>query len=151
MEGFSANAASTICHSLAEQAQTAAAQLVDVITAKRGGVPELPVGPAGESNNDVALGKLAVVATRLQQFVQHVDQLGECLLDAKVVSPSLQAGLSQVLPGCQKAVAGVVEQLGTVKEKTSTALVDVRLLDGYADVLAAYSRVVIFATQILTV
>ncbi|KAK3342024.1 hypothetical protein B0T25DRAFT_636017 [Lasiosphaeria hispida] len=85
---------------------------------------------------------LAFVATRLQQFGQHAEQLGDCLLNnAAAVSPALLAAVEQALPECDSAVGAI----------------SVRAVDGtgdvsaFSDVLAACSRMMIFAAQISTV
>jgi len=142
MEGFSANAASTLAFGIATQSQSTAAQLTDVIDSPS---PSPNVAPSTPSE------KLAFVSTRLQQLTQHAHQLGEVLLDAKAVAKPLQAGLSAILPEADADVgklAGNVERLRG--EDVKEGRVDGGAVEGWIEVLASYSRVVIFATQILT-
>jgi hypothetical protein len=142
MEGFSANAASTIALGIATRSQTIAAQVTEVISNPS---PSPNVAPSTPT------AKLAFVSTRLQQLAQHAHQLGEALLDAKAVARSVQAGLSGVLPEADGDVGRLAESVGRVKgEDVNGGRIDEGVVEGWAEVLAAYSRVVIFATQILT-
>ncbi|KAK0631307.1 hypothetical protein B0T14DRAFT_489889 [Immersiella caudata] len=143
MEGFSANAASTLALGIATQSQSTAAQLTDVIDNPS---PSPNVAPSTTPD------MLAFVSTRLQQLTQHAHQLGEVLLDAKAVAKPLQAGLSAILPEADADVgklAGSVERLRG--EDVKEGRVDRGAVEGWIGVLASYSRVVIFTTQILTI
>ncbi|KAK0657972.1 hypothetical protein B0T16DRAFT_453383 [Cercophora newfieldiana] len=143
MDGFSANAASTIALSIATQSQTTASQITSAI-----GNPS----PSPNVAPSTTPAKLAFLSTRLQQLSQHAHQLGEALLDAKAVAGSLQAGLSEVLPEADADVGRLAESVGKVKgEDVEGGRIDEGSVDGWVEVMAAVSRVVIFATQILTI
>ncbi|KAK0719222.1 hypothetical protein B0H67DRAFT_551626 [Lasiosphaeris hirsuta] len=84
---------------------------------------------------------LAFVATRLQQFGQHTEQLGDCLLNAPAVSPALLAAVERALPECESAVGAIsVHAVGGTGD-----------VNAFSDALAACSRMMIFAAQISTI
>ncbi|KAK0735243.1 hypothetical protein B0T26DRAFT_99298 [Lasiosphaeria miniovina] len=134
---FSAASVAVTCSGLAEKARETAAAVDTVV--------------ADGSARDPALQKeLAFLSTRLQQFRQHVDQLGQCVAEASVVSAKLQAVLVQTLPDCDKTISIVSEE---VKQAGVTSLVHAIVIGTVSEfeaVLAAYSRVFFFATQLAT-
>lgn len=138
MNGFSVASLTSSCSSISHRALSTAVEIDELRKAS----------PSGDDSP--AVEKLAFLGTRLQQFRQHTDILQECLGTASVISPKLQEVVQRSLRQCDAASAILEKQVKRLHPQTlRQAHADT--LDVFEDLLVAYSRVFIFATQLLTV
>ncbi|KAK3329289.1 hypothetical protein B0H66DRAFT_540579 [Apodospora peruviana] len=103
------------------------------------------------SNDGAIIKKFTILAIRLQQFRNHTDQLGDWIADgASALSPRLQAVLDNTIAECAKVSAVVFGEIGRVTGggRHSLEAIDPNALAEYNALLAAYSRVCIFVTQV---
>ncbi|KAK3392875.1 hypothetical protein B0H63DRAFT_456753 [Podospora didyma] len=139
MEGFSTASAAATCSAISKKANETAFA-IDTVAAE----------PRSSGHPDVQK-ELAFLSIRLQQLCQHSDQLASCLVDDPVVSPKLQAILAQVLPECDKAVTDVADEVSRVRSGSVTHAINLMAVSQYQRLVAAYSRIVIFASQLSTI
>ncbi|KAK4152689.1 hypothetical protein C8A00DRAFT_16038 [Chaetomidium leptoderma] len=128
---FSQPSAAASCSALSGTAQSTTAKIQELISA--GAVAEDTLGR-----------QLSFLSSRVQQFRQHVDQLGHCIADASVVHPQLGDVLKSSLAECQNA-------LGTVSNKLEPGSGGLSA-DAIAcdqTLMAAYLRLFVLATQLL--
>lgn len=135
MTGFPTASATSTCGALSQRALSTAAEIDEIA---RHGPAEHP-----------QLQKLRFLATKLQQFRQHADQLQHCLLDSSVVSERLQGVISRALGDCDASTAVVDKQVKRAGPLTVPRLSsDAMLRTG--ELLVSYSRLFIFITQLLS-
>lgn len=132
MEQFSQASAAAACSGLSAIAHSAAVEMQAKITASAAG-------------NHVLHERLSFLAARLQKFGEHVGQLGHCLADASVVHPRLAGVLGPALIQCAYVVSAVPGGL-----EQEHKVVDVEAIAHLEAFLAASSRLLVFATQLLT-
>ncbi|KAK3693439.1 hypothetical protein B0T22DRAFT_449816, partial [Podospora appendiculata] len=139
MSAFSATAAAASCAALSQQAQSTAFAIDALL------LHNTPEAPASQ--------RLAFLSTKLQQFHQHAEQLGDCLVASpSIASDKLQTVLARVLPECEKASAIVTDQVKRVSAADlPVQAVDLAAVSAYEELLVTFSRVFIFATQILAI
>ncbi|EGO53312.1 hypothetical protein NEUTE1DRAFT_150657 [Neurospora tetrasperma FGSC 2508] len=129
--------------------------------------PSRPItDPWNPYPSNPSLTRLTKLSAKLLQFNQHANTLGDCLTSAASagVADELASTLDKALTRCDQGVevvSGQVEWLGrddvgtdvlqlnqpgTGKGKTE---VDGQVMEEYADLLIAYSRLFIFGSQIV--
>ncbi|KAK3335261.1 hypothetical protein B0T19DRAFT_405930 [Cercophora scortea] len=140
MSTFSAPAAAASCAALSQQAQSTAFAIDALLLHNN-----TPDAPASQ--------RLAFLSTKLQQFHQHAEQLGDCLAASpSIASDKLQTVLARALPECKKASTIVTDQVKRVSAADlPVQAVDLAAVSAYEELLVAFSRVFIFATQILAI
>ncbi|KAK3497874.1 uncharacterized protein B0T23DRAFT_375334 [Neurospora hispaniola] len=132
-----------------------------------------PTDPSNPYPSNPSLTRLTNLSAKLLQFNQHANTLGDCLTSAAHASGGgggvadvLARTLDQALTRCDQGVevvSGQVEWLGRDdvgtdvlqpgtgkgKGKTQKEEVDGQVVEEYADLLIAYSRLFIFGSQIV--
>lgn len=99
---------------------------------------------------DAGIDKLAFLATKLQQFRQHVDTLQQCLRDATVISDKLQVVVNGVVKQCDSASAVLQKQVMRVQPQNLSQLNE-GVVETFQALLDSNSRVFILASQLLSV
>lgn len=140
MERFSQASAATTCSELSHRAHSTAARIMiqDVMDADA----------AGDSDT-ARQTRMPVLAARLQQFGQHLDQLGHCVAGASVMHHELHALVGSALAKCQHALGTVSDHVTELGPRPAGGLA-AGALSCYETFVMAYSRLFVFATQLLT-
>ncbi|KAL2022091.1 hypothetical protein VTK56DRAFT_6135 [Thermocarpiscus australiensis] len=133
MEPLSRTNAVAICSRLSRAAQSIATKIESV----------LGTGAVAETEPK---RRLPYLRTRLQQFRQHVDQLGHCVAGASPVHRQLGEAIIQGLADCESGLTAMSDSL----EQVFSGL-KVEALSDYERFAAAFSRFFVFAAQLLTI
>lgn len=136
MQGFSVASVTSACSTISHRALSTATEIDQLRTQS----PSV----------DTGIKKLAFLATRLQQFRQHVDTLQQCLRDASAISERLQEVVGTAIAHCDAASAVLQKQVMRVQPQNLTQL-DVNALSAFEDLLVTNSRVFILGSQLLSV
>jgi len=137
MNSFSGAAPTSTCSSISRRALSTAVEIDELQRASSSG------------EKSPAVEKLAFLGAKLLQFRQHTDILQECLSTASVISAQLQEIVARALKQCDAASVVLEKEVKRLHPQT-LGRVHVDSLDVFEDLLVAYSRVFIFATQLLT-
>jgi hypothetical protein len=138
MNGFSIASLASTCSAISHRALSTAVEIDEL-------------RKASPSSDDAPGPKqLAFLATKLQQFRQHVDILQECLGTSSVISPKLQDIVAQSLKQCGAASAVVEKQVKRLHPQ-SLSRVNLDTVSVFVNLLVAYSRVFILTSQLLSV
>ncbi|EGZ76350.1 hypothetical protein NEUTE2DRAFT_133705 [Neurospora tetrasperma FGSC 2509] len=128
--------------------------------------------PSNPYPSNPSLTRLTNLSAKLLQFNQHANTLGDCLTSAASASGGgggvadvLASTLDKALTRCDQGVevvsgqvkwlgrddvgTDVLQGTGTGKGKTQKEEVDGQVVEEYADLLIAYSRLFIFGSQIV--
>jgi hypothetical protein len=140
MQGFSVASLTSTCSTISHRALSTAVEIDELQKA---------VSPSGGDASSSGLERLVFLGTKLLQFRQHTDILQECLSSAATISPRLQAIVVRSLRQCDSASAVLEKQ---VKRLHPQDLDGVRLetVAVFEDLFVRYSRLFIFATQLLS-
>ena len=143
MDGFSSASVSSSCAAISGRARSVASVIDDFL--KRVEPSEI-----SEAASDFGPQNLLFLATKLQQFSQHADQLCLCLNDGPHVSHSLQEIVSRYIPACDVSLVLTEEQVKRLSQPHDISRVDPIVISQFQDVLVSYSRLFIFVSQLLT-
>ncbi|OIW23838.1 hypothetical protein CONLIGDRAFT_111743 [Coniochaeta ligniaria NRRL 30616] len=138
MNGFSVASLTSTCSSISHRALSTAVE-IDELRKQSPSSDDAPV-----------VKELLFLGTKLLQFRQHTDILQECLGTASLISPNLQEVVVRSLRQCDTASAVLEKQIKRLHPQTLDR-VNPDTLSVFEDLLVAYSRVFIFATQLLSV
>jgi hypothetical protein len=138
MNGFSVASLSSTCSSISHRALSTAVEIEELRKAS----------PSGDDAPVVK--ELVFLGTKLLQFRQHTDILQECLGTASIISPKLQEIVVRSLRQCDVASAVLEKQVKRLHPQIVDR-VDPDIISVFEDLLVTYSRVFIFATQLLSV
>jgi hypothetical protein len=132
MDDFSKSIAATTSSALSGEAQATAAKIQKAVT-------------AGVVGDGALQARLSGLSARLQVFRLHADQLSRCIADAPVVHPNLGDVLKSSLAESAHALRTVTGRL----EPGSDSL-DSHAVSAFEALLAAYTRLFVLGTQLLT-
>lgn len=138
MDGFSVTSLTSTCSALSHRALSTAVE-----------IDELQKAVSPSSVDAESLEALVFLATKLQQFRQHVDILQESLTTASTISPKLQEVVVRSLRQCDAASALLEKQIKRLHPQ-SLGRVHSDTISIFDDLLVTYSRLFIFMTQLLS-
>lgn len=105
------------------------------------------------NKSDVVVQNLARLAVRLQQFRQHSDQLGHWLRPgaAASASPKIEAVVAELARECRRVSVIIFNEVDRLSSGgMSGEALDAGVIAEYDAVLATFTRVFVFFTQILS-
>jgi hypothetical protein len=139
MDGFSVASLTSTCASISHRALSTAVE-----------IDELQKAASPSTSDAAGLEGLVFLGTKLLQFRQHMDILQECLTTASTISPKLQDVVVRALKQCDSASAVLEKQVKRLHPQ-SLGRVHFDTISVLEDLLVRYSRLFIFATQLLSV
>lgn len=138
MDGFSVASLTSTCSSLCHRALSTAVEIDELQKA---------ANPSGDGAG--CLERLKFLGTELLQLRQHTDTLQECLATASTISPKLQQVAMRSLRECDAASAVLEKQVQRLHPQ-SLGRLNLATISTFDDLLVTYSRLFIFATQLLS-
>jgi hypothetical protein len=138
MNGFSVASLTSTCSSISHRALSTAVE-----------IDELQKAASPSSDSSRSLERLVFLGSKLLQFRQHTDILQECLTTPSTISPKLQEIVVRALRQCDIASAVLEKQIKRLHPQ-SLDRVHFDTVSVFEDLLVRYSRLFIFANQLLS-